>query len=228
MTGFRNCVDVAAESKAWPVLVWRDAESFDRIGTGARNLGIAVVRTLAEALDQDRAGRPGLLAARTACPVRPLEARVQVSACGPESRIPSPESRVRYNSSVLPADPPQPSRAESVARLFEAVHEGVLRRPARTARQHHHRGEPVPPDHARLPGRHARGVAAPVRARPVHRRGRAVFFSSIVSPRDGAVTDYLLRLRRADDAVIWVEVTASAVCPGVDRPGAHRGRSCAT
>ena len=28
--------------------------------------------------------------------------------------------------------------------------------------------------------------------------------------RDGAVTDYLLRLRRADDAVIWVEVTANA------------------
>jgi len=48
----QNCVDVAAESKAWPVLVWRDAESFDRVGTGARNLGIAVVRTVAEALDQ--------------------------------------------------------------------------------------------------------------------------------------------------------------------------------
>jgi signal transduction histidine kinase/CheY-like chemotaxis protein len=28
--------------------------------------------------------------------------------------------------------------------------------------------------------------------------------------RDGAVTDYLLRLRRADDAVLWVEVTANA------------------
>jgi len=28
--------------------------------------------------------------------------------------------------------------------------------------------------------------------------------------RDGAVTDYLLRLRRADEAVIWVELTASA------------------
>jgi signal transduction histidine kinase/CheY-like chemotaxis protein len=28
--------------------------------------------------------------------------------------------------------------------------------------------------------------------------------------RDGAVTDYLLRLRRADEAVVWVEVTANA------------------
>jgi hypothetical protein len=48
----QNCMDVAAESKAWPILVWRDAESFDRIGAGARNLGIAVVRTVAEALDR--------------------------------------------------------------------------------------------------------------------------------------------------------------------------------
>jgi hypothetical protein len=48
----QNCVDVAAESRAWPILVWRDAESFDRISTAARNLGIAVVRTAAEALDR--------------------------------------------------------------------------------------------------------------------------------------------------------------------------------
>ena len=48
----QHCVDVATESKAWPILVWRDAESFDRIAAGARNLGIAVVRTVAEALDR--------------------------------------------------------------------------------------------------------------------------------------------------------------------------------
>jgi hypothetical protein len=48
----QNCVDVAAESKAWPILVWRDAESYERIRTGAGNLGIAVVRTVAEALDR--------------------------------------------------------------------------------------------------------------------------------------------------------------------------------
>jgi hypothetical protein len=47
----QNCVDVATESKAWPILVWRDADSFDRISAGCRNLGIAVVRTVAEALD---------------------------------------------------------------------------------------------------------------------------------------------------------------------------------
>jgi len=62
----QNCVDVAAESKAWPILVWRDAESFSRVSNGARNLGIAVVRTVAEALDRieqaDRASsQPGQL-----------------------------------------------------------------------------------------------------------------------------------------------------------------------
>lgn len=60
----QHCVDVATESKAWPILVWRDTESFDRIHAGAANLGIAVVRTVAEALDRieqaDRAAaQPG-------------------------------------------------------------------------------------------------------------------------------------------------------------------------
>jgi hypothetical protein len=48
----QNCVDVASESKAWPILVWRDAGSLERISAGARNLGIAVVGTVAEALDR--------------------------------------------------------------------------------------------------------------------------------------------------------------------------------
>ena len=47
-----NCVDVATQCKAWPILVWRDAESFDRISAGAVKLGIAVVRTVGEALDR--------------------------------------------------------------------------------------------------------------------------------------------------------------------------------
>jgi signal transduction histidine kinase/CheY-like chemotaxis protein len=37
---------------------------------------------------------------------------------------------------------------------------------------------------------------------------RTVFIDRLA--RDGAVSDYLLRLRRADDGVIWVEVTANA------------------
>jgi len=48
----QHCVDVATESKAWPILVWRDPGSFDRIRAGASNLGIAVVAAVAEALDR--------------------------------------------------------------------------------------------------------------------------------------------------------------------------------
>jgi hypothetical protein len=47
-----NCIDVATQSKASSILVWRDAESFDRISTGAGKFGIAVVRTVGEALDR--------------------------------------------------------------------------------------------------------------------------------------------------------------------------------
>jgi len=48
----QHCVDIATESKAWPILVWRDSQSLDRIRAGAANLGIAVVATVAEALDR--------------------------------------------------------------------------------------------------------------------------------------------------------------------------------
>jgi hypothetical protein len=47
-----NCVEVATQSKAWPILVWRDAESFERISAGAGRMGIAVVRTVGDALDR--------------------------------------------------------------------------------------------------------------------------------------------------------------------------------
>jgi beta-phosphoglucomutase-like phosphatase (HAD superfamily) len=60
----QHCMEVDTESKAWPILVWREAESFDRISAGAARLGIAVVRTVGEALDKveqaDRASsQPG-------------------------------------------------------------------------------------------------------------------------------------------------------------------------
>ena len=45
-----NCVDVASDSKARPILVWRDEESYEQISKGSQKLGIAVVRTVAEAL----------------------------------------------------------------------------------------------------------------------------------------------------------------------------------
>ena len=48
----QHCVDVATGSTAWPILVWREAESYERVRTGGVNLGIAVVRSVAEALDR--------------------------------------------------------------------------------------------------------------------------------------------------------------------------------
>lgn len=47
-----HCVDVATESQAWPILVWRDQASFDLMTANAAKLNIAVVRTVGEALDK--------------------------------------------------------------------------------------------------------------------------------------------------------------------------------
>ena len=67
----QHCVDVATESKAWPILVWREAESYDRVRTGGTNLGIAVVRSVSEALDRiEQADR-----ASAAQPDTPVAAR---------------------------------------------------------------------------------------------------------------------------------------------------------
>ncbi len=64
----QNCVDVATDSKAWPILVWREAESIDRIRKGAANLGIAVVATVAEALDKIAEADRAAVAAQTEQP----------------------------------------------------------------------------------------------------------------------------------------------------------------
>ncbi|MCU0249940.1 MAG: response regulator [Vicinamibacterales bacterium] len=108
-----------------------------------------------------------------------------------------------------PADPAQLSRAESFTRLFEAVHEGV------------YVGLLGPRDNVTIAanpflrimlGYPADTPEASLRPfepdRFTDEGARTVFIDRLA--RDGAVTDYLLRLRRADDAVIWAEVTASA------------------
>jgi len=50
----------------------------------------------------------------------------------------------------------------------------------------------------------------------VHPEARRTFVQRLT--RDGAVADYLLRLRRADDKPIWVEVNAHLSVPGVPEP----------
>ena len=108
-----------------------------------------------------------------------------------------------------PADPAKPSRAESFTRLFEAVHEGV------------YIGLLGPRDNVTIAanpflrimlGYPADTPEASLRPfnpdRFTDEGARTAFIDRLA--RDGAVTDYLLRLRRADNAVIWAEVTASA------------------
>jgi two-component system NtrC family sensor kinase len=110
---------------------------------------------------------------------------------------------------VPPADPAKLSRSESFTRLFEAVHEGV------------YVGLLGPRDNVTIAanpflrimlGYPADTPEASLRPfepdRFTDEGARTVFIDRLA--RDGAVTDYLLRLRRADDAVIWAEVTASA------------------
>ncbi len=59
-----NCLDVATDSSATPILVWRD--SSESVPPGARRLGINVVFSIAEALQQlegpaEAAARPGIM-----------------------------------------------------------------------------------------------------------------------------------------------------------------------
>ncbi len=110
---------------------------------------------------------------------------------------------------MIPGDPAQTARADSFARLFEAVHEGV------------YIGLVSPRDNITIAanpyvrlmlGYPADTPEASLRPFDADRftdeGARSAFIDRLA--RDGAVTDYLLRLRRADGTVIWVEVTAHA------------------
>jgi signal transduction histidine kinase len=110
---------------------------------------------------------------------------------------------------VPPSDPSQPDRAAAFSRLFESVHEGVYigllgaHDNVTIAANPYFRimlGYPADTPEAAL------GPFDPDRF--TDEGARMVFIDRLA--RDGAVTDYLLRIRRADNAVIWVEVTAHA------------------
>ena len=101
------------------------------------------------------------------------------------------------------------ARAEAFARLFEALHEGV------------YIGRLTPRDNETLAanpflrlifGHPPDTPEAAIRPfapdRFTDQDARAVFLDRLV--RDGAVTDHLLRLRRADGSALWVEVNAHA------------------
>ena len=108
--------------------------------------------------------------------------------------------------------------ASAFARLFKAVHEGVYI----GTLTDHSTDTLVANPHLKLifgcapemAHTHIRPFDA---ARFVDPHARTAFLQRL--RRDGAVTDYLLRLRRTDDSPMWVEVTAQAE-PG--RSGAVR------
>jgi hypothetical protein len=58
-----NALDVATDSRAWSILVWRDEASAGRVQVNAKRMNIAVVRSVGDALDKleqaDRSVRDG-------------------------------------------------------------------------------------------------------------------------------------------------------------------------
>ena len=106
-------------------------------------------------------------------------------------------------------DSPSTPSASALVRLFEMVHEGVYLGSLSEEASTTHAANPhlklmfgYPPDAPAYdvrPFDPARFVDPQVRSALLERLGR-----------DGAVADFLLRLRRADGAPVWVEVTAHA------------------
>jgi signal transduction histidine kinase len=106
-------------------------------------------------------------------------------------------------------------RADAFARLFEAVHEGVyigLLGPRDTTTL---AANPYLKQMFGYGAESRDGQIRPFDApRFVDPAARTAFIDRLAS--DGAVTDYLLRLRRVDNSQVWVEVTAHADSPAQD------------
>ena len=107
---------------------------------------------------------------------------------------------------------PHKTRADTFARLFEAVHEGVFVGTLTLDPLAAGTSEAVNPFLKAMlgyPPDTADGDIAPFASeRFVDPAARQAFLGRLLS--EGAVTDYLIRLRRLDGDLIWVEVTAHA------------------
>ena len=106
-------------------------------------------------------------------------------------------------------------RAAAFARLFEAVHEGVY---IGTLTPQGTSTIAANPYLKLIFGHASEAAEADVRPfdkeRFVDPQARAALIERLTT--DGSVGDYLLRLRRADNTAVWVEVTARADSPAED------------
>ena len=113
----------------------------------------------------------------------------------------------------VPSQPTTLTRAEAFARLFEAVHEGVY---IGLIGSRENRTLAANPYLRLIFGYPAETPEASLRPfdpdRFTDEGARQVMIDRLT--REGVVTDYLLRLRRADGTAIWVEVTAHAEAAG--------------
>ena len=124
------------------------------------------------------------------------------------------EAVLPYRRLVDPWTPPsrhgQPRRRDLRAAVRGGPRRRLHRRWSTRAAARRSSANPLPQADVRLRRRHAGRRGAAVRDRALRRSAGARAVSSSGCERDGAVTDYLLRLRRADRAPMWVEVTAHA------------------
>jgi len=133
----------------------------------------------------------------------------------PGLRLKARSREAVYNPRVPEAPmTPAASPPEAFARLFESVHEGVY---IGTVSSSAARTLSANPYLKLMFGYAAEAPQDEVRPFELERfvdvQARESFLDRL--RRDGSVTDYLLRLRRADRSLIWVEVTAHAE-PGSD------------
>src|SRR5215212_1576669 len=106
-------------------------------------------------------------------------------------------------------------RASAFARLFDAVHQGVY---IGSIGQDATATIAANPHLKLIFGYASEASEADVRPfdpdRFVDPQARVALLERLTT--DGAVNDYLLRLRRADGNAVWVELTARADAPGAD------------
>jgi signal transduction histidine kinase/CheY-like chemotaxis protein len=114
-----------------------------------------------------------------------------------------------------PYNPSVETRAAAFARLFEAVHEGVY---IGTVRDDSTATIAANPHLKLVFGYASETPEADVRPfdrdRFVDSQARVALVERLTA--DGSVSDYLLRLRRADSTAVWVELTARAGPPAAD------------